>query len=105
MKSIVTDDMDYCFFCGRPAECNHHLIFGSSNRQKADEDGLIVPACNRCHNMGLTTMRIHDNVMAEKMSKILGQMAWEKQRISEGNTPQEAHTMFYRRYGKHYLAL
>ena len=50
-------------------------------------------------------MRIHDNVMAEKMSKMLGQMAWEKQRISEGYTPGEAHEMFYKRYKKHYLAL
>ena len=105
MGSIITGDMEYCFFCGRPAEHGHHLIFGSSNRQKADEDGLMVPVCYRCHTTGPVTMRIHDNIMAEKLSKMLGQMACEKQRISEGNTPQEAHTMFYRRYGKHYLAL
>ena len=105
MISLLTDDMDHCFFCGRPADCEHHLIFGSANRELADEDGLMVPVCYRCHTTGPVTMRIHDNIMAEKLSKMLGQMAWEKQRISEGNTPQEAHTMFYRRYGKHYLAL
>lgn len=103
MKSIVTDDMDYCFFCGRPAECKHHLIFGSSNRQKADEDGLIVPACNRCHNMGKVMERVHDNPMAEKMSRIIGQMAWERARILEGIPCGMAREMFRQRYKISYL--
>lgn len=103
MKSILADNMDFCFFCGRPAECTHHLIFGSINRQKADEDGLTIPACNRCHNMGRISERIHENIMAEKMSKMLGQMAWEKQKVTEGYSPVEAHNMFYQRYGKHYI--
>lgn len=103
MKSSVTNDMDYCFFCGRPAECKHHLIFGSSNRQKADEDGLIVPACNRCHNTGKVIERIHDNPMAEKMSRIIGQMAWESQRVSKGVFPEEAREMFRNRYKISYL--
>ena len=30
MISLLTDDMDHCFFCGRPADCEHHLI---SDRQ------------------------------------------------------------------------
>lgn len=103
MKSIVTDDMDYCFFCGRPAECKHHLIFGSSNRQKADEDGLIVPACNRCHNMGKVMERVHDNPMAEKMSRIIGQMAWERSCILEGVPCDLAREMFRQRYKISYL--
>lgn len=103
MKSIITDDMDYCFFCGRPAECKHHLIFGSANRKKADEDGLIVPACNRCHNTGKVIERIHDNPMAEKMSRIIGQMAWENLHISNGVSLQTAREMFRDRYKISYL--
>jgi hypothetical protein len=103
MDSILTDNKDYCFFCGRPAECKHHLIFGSSNRQLADEDGLTIPACNCCHNMGNVKDRIHDNPMAEKMSKIIGQLAWENKGIASGLNPYGARELFRKRYGKSYL--
>ncbi len=72
-KSIVTDYKDICFFCGRLAEGEHHLLFGNGTRKLAEEDGLKVPACNQCHTLGTVTGRIHDNVMAEKLSKMLGQ--------------------------------
>lgn len=29
-KSIVTDYKEICFFCGRRAEGEHHLIFGTA---------------------------------------------------------------------------
>ena len=32
-RSIVTENEKACFFCGRPAECEHHLIFGSGSRE------------------------------------------------------------------------
>lgn len=51
-KSIVTDYAGICFFCGKPAECEHHLLFGNGIRELAEQDGLKVPACNKCHNMG-----------------------------------------------------
>lgn len=103
MDSILTENMDYCYFCGRPAECKHHLIFGSSNRQLADEDGLTVPSCNRCHNMGNVKDRIHDNPMAEKMSKMIGQYAWERKTIASGVRADWARELFRKRYGKSYL--
>ena len=34
MKSRVTEYEEICVFCGRPAECEHHLIFGISEREK-----------------------------------------------------------------------
>lgn len=72
-KSIVTDYAGICFFCGKPAECEHHLLFGNGIRELAEQDGLKVPACNKCHNMGKQIERIHENIMAEKLSKMLGQ--------------------------------
>jgi hypothetical protein len=94
-KSIVTEYKEICFFCGRPAEGEHHLIFGTAGRELAEKDGLKVPTCNKCHNMGRITERIHDNPMAEKLSKMLGQAIYEK----EIGTREE----FRRRYGKSYL--
>ena len=95
MKNIVTKYTDICFFCGRPAECQHHLIFGRGLRSLAEEDGLKIPACNKHHNMGKNTEKIHGNPMAEKLSKMLGQAVWEK----EYGSREE----FLKRYGRNYL--
>jgi len=96
MKSIVTEYTDICFFCGGPAECEHHLLFGTSARNLAEQDGIKVPICNKCHNMAVKAAdRIHGNPMAEKLSKMLGQAIWE--------TYYGSREDFHRRYGKSYL--
>lgn len=94
-KSIVTEYETICFFCGEPAECEHHLLFGNGVRPLAEEDGLKVPSCNRCHNLGKMGERVHENPIAEKLSKKLGQAIYE----SKIGTREE----FRRRYGKSYL--
>ena len=94
-RSIVTGYTGICFFCGAPAEEEHHLIFGGGRRALAEQDGLKVPACGRCHNAGKAIGRIHDNPMAEKLSKMLGQAIYEK----EIGSREE----FRLRYGKSYL--
>ena len=78
-KGIVTDYPGICFICGRPSEAEHHLVFGTAGRELSEKDGLKVPVCNDCHNMGDILCRIHGNPMAERMSKIIGQLAWEKE--------------------------
>lgn len=78
-KGIVTDYPEICFICGRPSEAEHHLVFGTAGRELSEKDGLKVPVCNNCHNMGEILKRIHGNPMAERMSKIIGQLAWEKE--------------------------
>lgn len=78
-KGIVTDYSEICFICGKPSEAEHHLVFGTSGRELSEKDGLKVPVCNQCHNMGELVKRIHGNPVAEKLSKIIGQLAWEKE--------------------------
>ena len=95
MKSIVTEYTGVCFYCGQPAECQHHLIFGRGLRNLAEEDGLKVPSCNKHHNTGRIDERVHGNPMAEKLSKMLGQSVYEK----EIGTREE----FRKRYKKSYL--
>lgn len=46
-KSIVTEYDGICFFCGKPEECEHHLLFGNGIRELAEQDGLKVPMCNK----------------------------------------------------------
>lgn len=86
--------MKLCWFCGREAECEHHLIFGSGLRSLAEQDGLKVPSCNKHHNMGAIKERIHDNPAAEKLSKMLGQAIFEQTHSREE---------FIKRYGRSYL--
>ena len=115
-RSIVTNFDDICFFCGRPAEGSHHLIFGTAGREQAEKDGLKVPICNNCHNMGEVSRRIHGNPMAERVSKLLGQAVWDKQgsiwdAVHDPDEEEEIQSLeariarkeFMSRYGKSYL--
>lgn len=102
MKSMVTKYTEYCIFCGKPRQAEHHLI-GGGKKPKADKDGLTIPVCNDCHNMGKLIERIHGNIMAEKMSKMMGQLTWEKHAVAGGMSEDEARVAFRLRYGKSYL--
>lgn len=97
--------MEVCVICGRPKECSHHLIFGNSQRNLATVDRLTIDMCNSCHNMATKPVdRIHENRMAEKLSKMLGQAIFERDYIilnrSDG---EEARKAFMLRYGRNYL--
>lgn len=80
-ESIITEHGNICVFCGKPAECEHHLVFGSGKRNLAEQGGLGE--------------RIHDNPIAEKLSKMLGQAIYEARLGSRED--------FRTRYGKSYL--
>lgn len=50
MKSIIQENADYCFVCGRYGQTErHHAIFGTANRKKSDKYGLTVYLCPDCH--------------------------------------------------------
>lgn len=103
MKSILTEYVHNCALCGRPTEAEHHLLFGKGIRNLAEVDGIKIPVCNNCHNMGAGRNQIHDNPAAEKLSKMLGQVTWEKQKIIEGHDPNIVREEFRKRYGKSFL--
>lgn len=96
---------EYCVFCGKRANCRHHLIFGGYNsRPIAESDDITILICNDCHTMGHITERIHDNPMAERLSKMLGQAIYERDRALAGQTDGAAiRAAFIKRYGKSYL--
>lgn len=104
MKSTIEQKKysGYCFFCGSGLiNGEHHLLFGNM-RQLAELDGLKVHICDRCHVAGKITERIHDNPMAEKLSKMLGQAFYERNECAKGATIDEAREKFRKRYGKSY---
>lgn len=97
--------MRICDICGKPAECTHHLIFGIGLRPLADADNLTLNLCDSCHNMATWQVdRIHGNSMAEKLSKMLGQMMFERNYLAQNQEQlEEARTVFMQRYGRSWL--
>lgn len=104
MQSTLTSETKYCFFCGRPAICDHHLIFGTSGRDFAEKYGLKAPICATCHTSSEFVIdRIHDNTMAERLSKMLGQAVWERDRALEGMSKEDIRDRFIKERGVNYL--
>lgn len=100
-KSIVSESQ-YCLFCGNYATQEHHLLFGS-NRQKAEQHGIKVPICANCHTTGMVVGRIHDNPMAEMLSKMLGQAIYEKEQALNGADREQCRQNFRSEFGISYL--
>ena len=111
LKARLTEYTELSAFSARAKECDHHLIFGNGLRKLADDDGLTIPLTHYEHNTGSITSRIHDNPAAEKLSKMLGQVAFEKEfyrsalealkELDEDDDP--AREVFRERYGISYL--
>ena len=103
MKSTLTNNDEYCFFCNRAATQTHHLIFGKG-RQFSEKWGLKVPICVSCHTQSeYLCDRIHDNSMAEKLSKMLGQAVFERDRALEGMSRENIRDKFIKENGGSYL--
>lgn len=104
-KSIIVENDCWSAISGQRAECRHHLIFGNGKRNLAEEDGIWIPLTNSEHNMGELVRRIHENPMAENLSKIAGQLAWESEYYRTHSEMPEfwARQHFRARYGKSYL--
>ncbi len=110
MRARLTEYTDICVVCGRRREAGHHMLFGTGMRELADVDNLLMPMCDDCHDMGERIKRIHGNPMAERLSKIMGQLLYEKEFILEQMPENEqerirakARESFRNRYGKSYL--
>jgi len=93
---MITEYADYCILCNRPRTAIHHCVFGVGRRNLADEDGLTMPLCDSCHKA------IHQGKM-QTLSKIIGQLLYERNKCAEGMTVEEARESFRRRYFESYL--
>lgn len=91
---MITNYTELCIFCYQPKQDTHHLVFGRANRKLSDADGLTVPVCRECHEL----LHKHD-----KISKVIGQLAYERDRCAEGYGVGAARESFRQRYGKSYI--
>ena len=90
MKSILQEDTDYCFVCGRYGTEIHHIFFGTSNRKMSDKYGCVVGLCYEHHrgNRG-----VHHN---RELDLELKRMA--QRRFQEIYTEEQFLAVFGRNY-------
>ena len=48
-QSIMTDNFEHCYICGRRASDIHHILHGA-DKKLSEELGFMVPLCRECHN-------------------------------------------------------
>ena len=97
---MITSYADISAISGRPKEESHHLIYGYGMRELADKDGLILPLTTDEHRL------IHSVPTVGQMSKIIGQLAWEKEfyrRLRHDAGIDPSRDAFRKRYGISYL--
>lgn len=117
-KSIVTKYEKFSAFSGTPTTTQHHLLFGRGIRPLADADGVWIPLTDAEHNSSDLGVKhqVHDNPAAEKLSKMAGQLAWERKYLADKlasdenlghqsaeDWMDEARDAFRKRYGESYL--
>ena len=70
-KSIIQEDTDYCYICGRFGTEIHH-VFGASNRKWSTKYGLIVGLCYNHHrgNNGVHFNRELDLMLKRKAQEL-----------------------------------
>lgn len=84
---IHTENKELCYICGQYATQTHHCWHGTANRKLADEDGLTVNLCERCHRA------LHDKGNFDRELQRIAQTKWmEYYEKSEAD--------FRERYGK-----
>lgn len=116
-KSVVTKYETFSAFSGIPTTTRHHLLFGRGIRPLAEDDGIWIPLTDSEHDMSSKGVKhqVHDNPAAEHLSKMAGQLAWERKyladKLAEDNTGHqsaddwmdEAREAFRSRYGESFL--
>ena len=56
--SIITDDLDTCYLCGKPKEHLHEVFFGN-NRINSMRYGCVIPICAMCHT------KVHQDIQID----------------------------------------
>lgn len=72
----------------------HEVFFGTSNRQKSIEDGVVVFLKPELHNM--SKKGVHFNMKFDKELKKIGQQMWQ-------SYYKKTEDDFINRYGRSYL--
>lgn len=88
MKSIITQETDECYICRAQGPLETHHCHHGSRRQKAEEYGLTVWICWKCHKL------LHDKGEHDLELERVAQRVFEK---------RYGHELWMREFGKDYL--
>lgn len=95
VKSILTDNLDYCYATGSSNVHIHHVFPGIGRRKLCEQYGFIVPLVPVLHNM--SDISVHSNP-----NKGLDlQLKQKCQRYFEAHCGSRSE--FIRKFGKSYL--
>jgi len=84
-ESLFTNDMDHCYFCGKPKD-DIHEVYQGRNRHNSIKYKLIIPVCRKHHD------ELHDNQQLQNILKKQGQILFEQ------NYDIEFVSIFYKNY-------
>lgn len=56
--SIITNNLDVCFLCGKPKDHLHEVFFGN-NRINSMRYGCVIPICAMCHT------KVHQDIQID----------------------------------------
>ena len=106
MRSIMTDDLKRCYYCGTTEDIDiHHCIHGNKkNRELSTQYHLIIGCCKFCHRLSPTS--IHGKYGKEKDLKLQAeaQDTWEKRRVRKGrSTPDTVRDEWIKIFGVDYI--
>lgn len=91
MKSILQEKQE-CLVCKSNHVAAHHVFFGTANRKKSDEYGLIVWLCPRHHNA--SNAGVHFNKHLDLKIKQMAQRKFEE---------LHSHEKFMQEFGRNWL--
>lgn len=105
MRSIMTDNLNKCYYCGTTEGVElHHCIHGNKeNRSLASQYHLLIGICSDCHR-GING--IHGKYGKEKDLKLQAkaQIAWEQRRVKKGKSlPDTVREEWISIFGKDYV--
>ena len=77
----ILNNLDKCYFCGKPAQCIHEVYYGTANRRISIQNGFCVGLCHGEHN--LYTKSVHNDRKMDLELKQLYQKEYEKSHTRE----------------------
>ena len=69
--SWLTNNMDYCYLCGKIKNHKHEIFYGK-NRKNSMIYGMVIPLCNKCHDL------VHNNIALDNKLKKEAQVIFEE---------------------------
>ena len=90
--SIIQPELDRCWFCGKTGVLHkHEVFFGTANRKKSIQYGMVVALCPEHHNM--SSQGVHHNHRRDMELKRYAQHVFEE---------KYGHEKFMAVFGKDY---